>query len=182
MLARMDTIPTNHFIITRLRAITDFMKPYAKDCNIEMSSPNGARGFDRPRVAHCRRKHSQITKLAHESAPCALGNSLTVEVLLWVRIFLALVFASVGAHTEAAVHYQQLKSFGFPEKSERTPDAPVIEGTDGALYGTTYTGGIGASGSIYRVNKDGTGYQVIHHFGVTSGDGQNPYSKVLEGT
>jgi uncharacterized repeat protein (TIGR03803 family) len=120
--------------------------------------------------------------LAHKAAPGAPGNSVKVEILLWARFFLALIIASVGARTEAAVHYQQLKSFGFPEKSERTPNASVVEATDGALYGTTYDGGTGASGSVYRVNKDGTGYQVIHHFGVNPGDGKNPYSKVLEGT
>jgi uncharacterized repeat protein (TIGR03803 family) len=46
----------------------------------------------------------------------------------------------------------------------------LVEGSDGKLYGTTLFGGVGGcngycgSGVLYRVNKDGTGFQIIHRF------------------
>ena len=39
----------------------------------------------------------------------------------------------------------------------------LIEGPDGKLYGTTLSGGVG-SGVLYRMNKSGSGFQVIHQF------------------
>lgn len=46
----------------------------------------------------------------------------------------------------------------------------VAEGSDGKIYGTTLFGGVGGcdgycgSGVLYRVNKNGTGFQIIHKF------------------
>jgi uncharacterized repeat protein (TIGR03803 family) len=40
----------------------------------------------------------------------------------------------------------------------------LIEGPDGKLYGTTIFGGINNNGVLYRVSKNGTGFQVIHKF------------------
>ena len=40
----------------------------------------------------------------------------------------------------------------------------VIEGTDGVLYGTTATGGQYSKGTAFRMEKDGSGFQVIHDF------------------
>src|SRR5258708_27030513 len=40
----------------------------------------------------------------------------------------------------------------------------LIEGPDGNLYGTTLFGGINNNGVLYRVGKNGSGFQVIHKF------------------
>ena len=46
----------------------------------------------------------------------------------------------------------------------------LTEGPDGKLYGNTLFGGVGGcngycgSGVLYRVNKDGTGFRIIHKF------------------
>jgi len=46
----------------------------------------------------------------------------------------------------------------------------LTEGPDGKIYGTTLFGGVGAcngycgSGVLYRVNTDGSGFQVLHRF------------------
>ena len=44
------------------------------------------------------------------------------------------------------------------------PASTPILGTDGRLYGTTIYGGTYDRGVVYRVNLDGTGYQVLHQF------------------
>lgn len=57
-----------------------------------------------------------------------------------------------------------LHAFNFTPDDGFTPLTPVIEGSDGKLYGTTRQGGIGGCGTVYRINKDGTGYQLLHGF------------------
>ncbi|MBI5775501.1 MAG: hypothetical protein HZA89_17410 [Verrucomicrobia bacterium] len=53
------------------------------------------------------------------------------------------------------------------------PAAALIEGGDGALYGTTTTGGAHSSGTVFKMNKDGTGFSVLHALDGGS-DGANP--------
>ncbi|HTU25632.1 MAG TPA: choice-of-anchor tandem repeat GloVer-containing protein [Pirellulales bacterium] len=51
--------------------------------------------------------------------------------------------------------------------------APVVVGS--TLYGTTSYGGTsGSRGTIYSVNADGTGYEVLHDFSMSGGDGFEP--------
>lgn len=47
----------------------------------------------------------------------------------------------------------------------------VIQGPDGKLYGTTYGGGMQRSrlGVVYRMNSDGTGFEILHEFDNTGG-------------
>ncbi len=59
------------------------------------------------------------------------------------------------------------------------PQAGVIEGSDGYLYGTTYQGGAHNYGTVYKVQKDGTGFNPIVNFDSVS-NGANPYAGVSE--
>lgn len=45
------------------------------------------------------------------------------------------------------------------------PDAPLLQGRDGALYGTTPSGGANGTGVVFRVNPDGSGFARLHSFG-----------------
>ena len=57
------------------------------------------------------------------------------------------------------------------------PLAALLQGLDGALYGTTVNGGAHEGGTVFRVAPDGTGFAVLHSFdaltfslsGLTSG-------------
>jgi uncharacterized repeat protein (TIGR03803 family) len=55
----------------------------------------------------------------------------------------------------------------------------LIQGTDGALYGTSGGGGNGW-GSIFRINLDGTGYTNIHVFSSSSGGGYQPSAALIQ--
>jgi uncharacterized repeat protein (TIGR03803 family) len=57
------------------------------------------------------------------------------------------------------------------------PAGGVAEGSDGALYGTANYGGTAMLGILYKINKDGTGYQVFRNF--TSTDSFCPDSALL---
>lgn len=55
----------------------------------------------------------------------------------------------------------------------------VIEGSDGLLYGTCAVGGTNNSGTIFRLERDGTGFTVLRHL-LSTGDCRNPQGALLE--
>ena len=78
--------------------------------------------------------------------------------------------------------YKQIKSFGNPEQAGFWPYAGLIQGSDGALYGTTLAGGTAAyGGTVFKMNSDGSGYLVLHNFG-NGVDGQGVHASVVEGS
>ncbi len=52
-------------------------------------------------------------------------------------------------------------------------------GVDDVLYGTTWGGGTGAGGTVFRINTDGTGYAILHNFTFAPG-ASAPYSSLLQ--
>ncbi len=84
-----------------------------------------------------------------------------------------LLFLGVLAAAHAQTNYQRIKSFGFLELSGGGPSSALIEGNDGKLYGTG-GGGVHSLGTVFKLNKDGSGYTVLHSFGTITGDGRNP--------
>lgn len=69
----------------------------------------------------------------------------------------------------------------FPSEAA-SPYAGVIEGSDGSLYGTTSEGGIGSAGTVFKLNKDGSGYQILYKFRTVSTDGFRPLGELIEGS
>src|SRR5215813_9202304 len=70
--------------------------------------------------------------------------------------------------------FTRLKSFGNPELSAVSPVAAVIQGRDGALYGTTPGFGAGLGGTVFRLSENGTGFRSLHDFPSFPGDGVSP--------
>lgn len=50
----------------------------------------------------------------------------------------------------------------------------LVEGSDGKLYGVTDLGGANNAGAVFRLNRDGSGFQLIHSFCPSCGDGYDP--------
>jgi len=73
--------------------------------------------------------------------------------------------------------YSVLASFAGSTGSQ--PMAPVLQGSDGKLYGTTASGGASGNGTVFRLNLDGTGYQVLKNFSGT--DGRFVASPLIQG-
>jgi len=79
--------------------------------------------------------------------------------------------------------YAVLYSFrGEPEDTSQPRGGALIEGTDGVLYGTTTEEGESELGTVFRLNKDGTGYAILHRFGGTAEDGAYPVGPLVEGS
>src|SRR6266849_841969 len=110
-----------------------------------------------------------------------ISRSLAASAAKVVVILLSASLAAPWAR--AAVHYQLLISFGSPNVSGQNPEAPLVQGSDGALYGTTYYGGASNAGAVFKLNQDGTGYRVLHSFaGFAASDGERPLAGVVEGS
>src|SRR5438552_16645664 len=102
-----------------------------------------------------------------------------------LRLFICLIFfcfSGVLPKADAAAHFQTIRSFGFPALLGSQPEAPLTEGSDGAFYGTTYGAANKFAGTVFRMNKDGTGYRVLYKFSPKGGDGRNPFGAVIEVT
>jgi uncharacterized repeat protein (TIGR03803 family) len=87
--------------------------------------------------------------------------------------------------------YAVLRRFTCTDGDGGEPWAGVIEGRDGALYGTTLEDSRVATkerdtrsgpGTVFKLNKDGGGYKVLHTFGVTMADGDRPFAALLAGS
>ena len=78
--------------------------------------------------------------------------------------------------------YAVLVNFGSEPSDGLVPNSGLLEGSDAVLYGTTLSGGSHGNGTLFTVNKDGTGYAVLKNFGDFPGDGTAPYGSVIEGS
>jgi uncharacterized repeat protein (TIGR03803 family) len=58
--------------------------------------------------------------------------------------------------------------------------AGLIQGADGALYGTTQVGGASQLGTVFTLNTDGSGFTLLHSFSGQT-DGATPYAGLLLG-
>jgi uncharacterized repeat protein (TIGR03803 family) len=73
-----------------------------------------------------------------------------------------------------------LHSFAADDGYGISPDAGVILGSGGILYGATPQAGTNGGGTVYQINPDGSGYTIIHTFGANE-DGKVPYCALVQG-
>jgi uncharacterized repeat protein (TIGR03803 family) len=98
----------------------------------------------------------------------------------WRRIFVAsfaVVFLTTLTGTLPALAQTEAVVYNFCSLADCTDgykaNGRLIAGSGGNLYGTTLSGGSGASGTLYQLSPDGT-ETVLYNFGVTTGDGWEP--------
>jgi uncharacterized repeat protein (TIGR03803 family) len=77
--------------------------------------------------------------------------------------------------------FRTLKYFGQSSVDGINPAAPLMIHSNGVLYGTTEQGGTNGQGTIFKLNKDGSGYAVLKSF-IGNGDGANPVAGLLQGS
>jgi uncharacterized repeat protein (TIGR03803 family) len=74
--------------------------------------------------------------------------------------------------------YTSLYTFTNESQGAYYPYAGLVQGPDGALYGSTLRGGTKDQGTVYRITTDGT-YSVLFNF--TGPDGANPEGTLIVG-
>lgn len=72
-----------------------------------------------------------------------------------------------------------IHAFGDKVGDGERPTAPLIQGRDGALYGTTSFGGAHGSGTVFKVTLD-RAYSVLYSFGSSPSDGRVPASGLIQ--
>jgi uncharacterized repeat protein (TIGR03803 family) len=75
--------------------------------------------------------------------------------------------------------YGVVRSFSAAAGDPVALQSELIESSDGSLYGGAPAGGAGSYGAIFKLNKDGTSYEILHSFLGTGVDGDTP-SAVLQ--
>ncbi len=75
-----------------------------------------------------------------------------------------------------------LHSFTAGPSDGAYPEASLIIGTNGSLYGTTSGGGVSDAGTIFRLNTDGNGFSLVYSFGSVANDGSSPQANLLTGS
>jgi len=96
-----------------------------------------------------------------------------------VRILLALCIAS--ATSSPAQIFTTLATFDFTNGD--APFGPLVQGTDGNFYGTTYGGGKGNSGTLFKITPAGA-VTTVHSFCAkrNCADGSLPGVSLVQGT
>ncbi len=95
----------------------------------------------------------------------------------WVFLFLFSLAVSLQAQMIV------LHSFAGATADGGYPSGSLIS-SGSTLYGMTDWGGADSDGTIFKINKDGTGYAVLHSFAGGASDGRAPYlaSLILKGS
>jgi uncharacterized repeat protein (TIGR03803 family) len=140
-------------------------------------------------VARSSKNGSEFLVLKHFSQSGADATNPRADLILASDGFLYGTSESGGEPNRGTVFrispdgadYTIVHVFGEIPQDGAFCDAAVIEAADGNLYGTTREGGAANGGVVFRLAKDGSEYQVIHHFGLGANDGSRPFATVIEG-
>jgi uncharacterized repeat protein (TIGR03803 family) len=66
--------------------------------------------------------------------------------------------------------YRVLHRFSAGSSDGTFPVAPLVQGANGILYGTTSCWGLSATGAVFAINHDGSSYRIVHRFDATTGN------------
>ena len=88
------------------------------------------------------------------------------------------VFQLTPGGTITIVHSFNSSTEGY------SPSGPVMQGSDGRLYGTTHWGGTNGLGTVYRVSTNGSGFFTLHQFqnSAMTKEGDYPNSGLVQGS
>lgn len=87
-----------------------------------------------------------------------------------VRLFVACLLMLAGARTVSAAEYNLVHGFAGPPNDGDNPTYNSLSTDGNVLYGFTGGGGTNRDGTLFKVDADGTGYQVLYSFtGGTNG-------------
>src|SRR5215472_16632340 len=97
------------------------------------------------------------------------------------RNLLAIVAAivAIGCITVSAQTLTTLHSFNGGDGL--SPEATLVQGSDGNFYGTTPLGGAQAKGTVFKIDAAGT-LTTLHSFSGFPGDGATPVGGLVQGS
>lgn len=78
------------------------------------------------------------------------------------------------------VSFESVHDFNQPAGDGEYLNEPVTEGIDGLLYGATRGGGPQNGGLVFRMEKGGASYRMLHAFGTNGWSGRYPMNGVIQ--
>ena len=121
--------------------------------------------------------HCAAVPACYPTAPRSLPARLK-QLTLTAAAALALVLAPVAS--AATSTFTVLQNLDY-STTGGSPSAGLVQGTDGALYGTTKYGGSGAVGTVFKLNPDGSGFTVLQNLDYYPAGGY-PQSGLVQAT
>jgi uncharacterized repeat protein (TIGR03803 family) len=79
---------------------------------------------------------------------------------------------------ETGSSFTVLKNFNYSDGS--SPFGNLLQGSDGLLYGMTNGGGLYQQGVVFKINVDGSGFEVLKHLNET--EGAFPVESLVQGS
>jgi uncharacterized repeat protein (TIGR03803 family) len=142
-------------------------------CALALGSAPGAADLFESLHSFDPEKGSPVAGLVEIAPGTFVGTAQTGGELGWGSVF-RIAFDGAGWT------FENLHSFAGPDGA--TPQGALLAASDGALYGTTYTGGASGvgivfSGALYRIDGAGT-FTLLHSF--TGLDGARPMAGLIE--
>src|SRR5262249_48635237 len=68
----------------------------------------------------------------------------------------------------------------FSDEGDGSGPTGLVQGNDGALYGTAEQHGRNGGGTAFKLNPDGSGFTILHNFSIFEGGGQNPCASLVQ--
>src|SRR5438105_191846 len=86
---------------------------------------------------------------------------------------------TIGCITVSAQTLTTLHSFNGGDG--RSPEAALVQGSDGNFYGTTLLGGAHLKGTVFKIDPTGS-LTTLHSFSGSPGDGAVPFAGLVQGS
>ena len=86
---------------------------------------------------------------------------------------------TIGCITVSAQTLTTLHSFNGGDG--RSPEAALVQGSDGNFYGTTVLGGAHLKGTVFKIDATGS-LTTLHSFSGSPGDGAVPFAGLVQGS
>jgi uncharacterized repeat protein (TIGR03803 family) len=101
--------------------------------------------------------------------------------LTWLRgAYGVLLLCVTTAIASPAQTFKILYSFCSGSSDGANPSAGLVQATNGKLYGTTSSLGVGDYGTVFQINASGTSFMTLHPFSYS--DGAYPYAGLVQDT
>src|ERR1019366_4208049 len=125
---------------------------------------------------------TQLKILHNASRTCEMtgpvsGRQPVMALLMRLLWAAALVLPAFGA--QSAVVLTSLYSFTGGNDGGN-PQAGLVQGSDGNLYGTTYGGGTNGDGTVFKISTGGA-YTSLYSFS-GGNDGASPWAGLVQGS
>src|SRR5262249_45575037 len=101
------------------------------------------------------------------------GNSLSIFSTGLVYLSSLLAFR---CHADAQTNFMVVRVFAA-DPDGALPSCTLVSDKDAILYGTTLAGGISNNGTVFCINRDGSGFATLKRF--NGFDGANPYAGLV---